>query len=54
MPKGLDLSNVSREELNHVAKLFNGRPRQTLGWKTPAEMMDLEIAAYTHRVALDS
>ena len=54
MPKGLDLSNVSQEELNHVAKLLNGRPRQTLGWKTPAEMMDLEIAAHAQRVALDS
>lgn len=54
MPKGLDLSNVSQEELNHVAKLLNGRPRQTLGWKTPAEMMDLEIASHAKRVALDS
>ena len=54
MPKGLDLSNVSQEELNHVAKLLNGRPRETLGWKTPAEMMDLEIAAHAQCVALDS
>lgn len=54
MPKGLDLSDVSQEELNHVAKLLNGGPRQTLGWKTPAEMMDLEIAARAQRVALDS
>lgn len=54
MPKGLNLSEASQEELNHVAKLLNGRPRQTLGWKTPAEMTDLEIAAYAQRVALDS
>lgn len=54
MPKGLDLSNIRQEELNHVAKLMNGRPRQTLGWKTPAEMMDKEIAAHAQRVALDS
>ena len=54
MPKGLDLSNVSQEDLNHVAKLLNGRPRQTLGWMTPAEMMDKEIAAHASRVALDS
>ncbi|HUD42373.1 MAG TPA: IS30 family transposase, partial [Dokdonella sp.] len=54
MPKGLDLSNISQEELNHVAKLMNGRPRQTLGWMTPAEMMDKEIAAHSQRVALES
>lgn len=54
MPKGLDLSNVSQEELNYVAKLLNGRPRETLGWKTPAEMMDKEIDAHAQRVALDS
>lgn len=54
MPKGMDLSGISQEELNHVAKLMNGRPRQTLGWMTPAEMMDKEIAAHAQRVALDS
>jgi len=54
MPKGLDLSGISQEELNHVAKLMNGRPRQTLGWMTPAEMMDKEIAAHAQCVALDS
>ena len=54
MPKGLDLSNISQQELNEVAKLMNGRPRKTLGWMTPAEMMDKEIAAHAQRVALDS
>ena len=54
MPKGLDLSTISQQELNCVAKLMNGRPRQTLGWMTPAEMMDKEIAAHAQRVALDS
>jgi IS30 family transposase len=54
MPKGLDLSTVSQQDLNHVAKLMNGRPRKTLGWMTPAEMLDKEIAAHAQRVALDS
>lgn len=54
MPKGLGLSNVSQEELNPVAELLDGRPRETLGWMTPAEMMDKEIPAHAQCVALDS
>jgi len=50
----VNLTPLSEEELNHVAKLMNGRPRQTLGWMTPAEMMDKEIAAQSQRVALES
>jgi IS30 family transposase len=35
-PKGFDLSNVTQEELNAVAAELNNRPRQTLGFETPA------------------
>lgn len=52
LPKGIDLSSASQEYLNHVAMLLNTRPRQTLGWKTPAEVMDKEIAEFRSRVAL--
>lgn len=54
LPKGIDLSSASQEHLNHVAMLMNTRLRQTLGWKTPAEVMDKEIAEFSSRVALAS
>jgi IS30 family transposase len=39
-PKGTDLSRWSRDELDAVVAALNGRPRKTLGWKTPAEALD--------------
>ena len=40
LPKRTDLAARSQVELDQIAAELNGRPRQTLGWATPAEKMD--------------
>jgi IS30 family transposase len=38
-PKGKSLAEVTQEQLDAVATELNGRPRQTLGWLTPAHKL---------------
>jgi IS30 family transposase len=44
-PKGTDLSIYSADEIAAVAAALNARPRKTLGWKTPAEALDLLLSS---------
>jgi transposase, IS30 family len=46
--KGTDLSIYGPDELARVAVELNGRPRKTLGWRTPAEALnDVLSSPYT-------
>ena len=44
-PKGTDLSPFSQRQLDQVAKRLNQRPRQTLGWETPADTLQRAVAS---------
>jgi IS30 family transposase len=39
-PKGKSMAGYSQADLDAVADQLNGRPRQTLGWKTPSQTLE--------------
>jgi IS30 family transposase len=44
-PKGMDLTTITQRQLDAVALKLNTRPRQTLGWKTPAQVLAAAVAS---------
>lgn len=43
-PKGVDMGRFDQAHLDAVARQLNGRPRKTLGWKSPAQAFAAAVA----------
>ena len=45
LPKGVDLSAYTQDDLDDIAQRLNNRPRKVLGFKTPYEVYHEHLAA---------
>jgi IS30 family transposase len=45
LPRGTDFSQISQAALNRIARLLNQRPRKTLGFQTPADILNQIVAS---------
>ena len=52
LPKGMDLSQVSHQQLTAIEESINGRPRKILNWHTPQEVFSMLTLDLVRGVAL--
>ena len=45
LPKGTDLARYTQAQLNRIARELNTRPRKTLGYRTPADILAQTVAS---------
>jgi IS30 family transposase len=45
LPRSTDLRSLSQDEFDAIAAELNGRPRQTLGWRSPSEAFAEAVAS---------
>ena len=45
LPKGTDLARYTQPQLDRIARELNTRPRQTLGYRTPADILAETVAS---------
>ena len=45
LPKSTDLSEHDQDRLDQIAAELNARPRLTLGWMTPSEVLARTVAS---------
>lgn len=44
LPRGTSLENVTQDDLDDIAWELNNRPRESLQYNTPTEMLELEYS----------
>ncbi len=54
LPKKADLAKFSRHELEAFAEKLNNRPRKTLGFHTPNEVLTKLLCEHSSRKAVAS
>ena len=47
LPRTTDMSTLTQQQLDRIARSLNGRPRQTLGWMKPSEAFAEAVAMTT-------
>jgi IS30 family transposase len=52
-PNGTDLARYGHRDVQAVADALNSRPRKTLGWRTPAEVLADQLPRFTTRCCDD-